>query len=206
MKKLILLLTLTLFAFGIVFGQSNPTPKIINQPKTEASKSPSLDLDNLVGLKGETAPTFTLPAMDGTEYNLEKLRGKIVVINLWATFCAPCLEEMPKLNSLVEKFSGKDVVFLALAPYEKTVLEGFFKKYSFTYQVLPGAFGLIRNYAPHQKSDDPKKKGGFMMVLPTHLVIDQKGVVNYHEWGFRKDTIKNITDEIDRLLSENKCN
>lgn len=205
MRKLILLLIFTSSTFGIIFGQTNPASKNVNKPEVESKKTPSTDLDNLVGLKGEVAPIFTLPSMNGTEYSLEKLRGKVVVINLWGTFCAPCLEEMPKLNSMVENYNGKNVVFLAPAPDEKKVLEGFLNKYSFSYQILPNAFSLIRNYAPHQKSDDPNKKGSFVMLLPTHLVIDQKGTVTYHEWGFRKDTIKSMTDEIDRLLAENKA-
>ena len=43
------------------------------------------------------------------------------------------------------------------------------------------------------------------MILPTHLMIDQTGVVTYHEWGFRKDTIENLSGEINRLLSKNKA-
>ena len=204
MKKLILPILLNLFAFGIGFGQTSPAPLIVKQPEEESKKAPPLDLNNLVGLKGETAPAFTLPAMNGTEYNLESLRGKIVVINLWGTFCAPCLKEIPKLNAIVQKYKGKDVVFLAPAPDEKADLESFLRKHPFDYQVLPNAFSVIKDYAPHKPSDDPKKKGGFMMLLPTHLVIDQNGLVTYHKWGFGEDTITTISGEIDRLLSEKK--
>lgn len=198
MKKLILAVTLNLFAFGIVFGQTVAAPQIAGKPP-ESKKVP-LNLADLVGLKGQTAPQFTLSAMDGTQYSIENLRGKIVVVNLWGTFCPPCIEEMPKLNSLVEKFKGKDVIFLAPAPDDKAVLQGFLQKYTFNYQVLPNGFGVIKEYAPHKKSDDAQKKGGFMMILPTHLVIDQTGVVTYHEWGFRKDTTEKLSDEIEKLL------
>lgn len=203
MKKLILPLLLNLFAFGIVFGQTSPAPRIINQPTAESKKTPPGGLPDLVGLKGQTAPLFTIPAMDGTEYNLEKLRGKIVVINLWGTFCPPCITEMPELNSLAKKYRDKAVVFLAPAPDDKAVLESFLQQHPFNYQVLPNGFGVIEKYAPHKKSVDPQKKGGFLMLLPTHLVIDQTGVVTYHEWGFRKDTAALISREIEKLLAKN---
>lgn len=203
MKKLILPLLLNILAFGTAFGQTAPAPLIINRPAVESKKVPTSRLD-LIGLKGQLAPAFTLPSMNGTEYNLEKLRGKIVVINLWGTFCPPCITEMPGLNSLVEKYKGKEVVFLAPTPDEKAVLESFLQKYPFSYQVLPNGFNIIKNYAPQKKNDDPQKKGGFLMILPTHLVIDQTGVVTYHEWGFRKDTVDKLSSEIEKLLIENK--
>ncbi|MGI8467591.1 MAG: TlpA family protein disulfide reductase [Pyrinomonadaceae bacterium] len=176
-------------------------PTIVNQPATETKKKP-LNIDDLVGLKGQNAPPFTLLSMDGTEYNLEKLRGKIVVINLWETFCPPSITEMPELNALVEKYKDKEIVFLAPAPDEKAVLEGFLQKHPFSYQVLPNGFNIIKQYAPHKKSDDLQKKSGFIMLLPTHLVIDQTGVVTYHEWGFRKDTVNKLSGEIEKLLSK----
>jgi peroxiredoxin len=204
MKKLFLFTLLNLLACGIAFGQTSPAPKIVNQPAAESKKKPPLDLSDLVGLKGQAAPAFTLPAMNGAEYNLEKMRGQIVVVNLWGTFCPPCIDEMPGLNSLVEKYKREAVVFLAPAPDDKALLETFLRKYPFDYQVLPNGFKIIEQYAPHKKSGDPQKKGGFIMLLPTHLVIDQTGVVTFHEWGFRKDTAERLSGEIEKLLTVNK--
>ena len=195
---------LNVLAFGIVFGQTSPAPKIVGATPAESAKKPPADLSALVGLKVQTAPAFALSSMNGTGYDLEKMRGQIVVVNLWATFCPPCIEEMPGLNALVEKFKGKAVVFLAPTPDDKAVLETFLRKYPFDYQVLPNGFKVVEKYAPHKKSDDPQKKGAFLMLLPTHLVIDRTGVVTYHEWGFRKDTIDEISGEITRLLTEDE--
>lgn len=201
MKKITLLLLLNLFALTIVFGQTNNAPQIVNQPATETKKKP-LNIEDLVGLKGQNAPPFTISAMDGTEYNLEKLRGKIVVINLWGTFCPPCITEMPELNALVEKYKGREIVFLAPAPDEKAVLEGFLRLHPFSYQVLPNGFGFIKKYAPHEKDADPQRAGKTLMILPAHLVIDQTGVVIYHDWGYSKGTAKNLSGEIEKLLAK----
>ena len=202
-KNLILLIAITTFQSIIIFGQTSPPPQIINNPSAETKKFAPFNPVDLVGLKGQTAPQFVLSSINGTEYNLENLRGKIVILNLWGTFCPPCIVEMPELNQLVEKYKDKKVVFLAPAPDGKTDLEVFLQKHPFNYHVLPNAFAVIEKYAPHKKSDDPQKKGGFMMLLPTHLVIDQNGLVTYHNWGFDKNTSKNLAGEIDRLLAEN---
>ena len=202
MKIIILSMLLNLLVFGVAFGQISAAPTIINRPTVAATENPAADNPiDLVGLKGQAAPTFTLPSMNGTEYGLEKMRGKIVVINLWGTFCAPCIDEIPKLNALVKAYKDKDVIFLAPTPDDKTVLETFLQKYPFNYQVLPNGYNFVEKYAPHKKTADPQKKGEFLMILPTHLVIDQTGNVTYHEWGFNKDTIKKLSDEIERLLS-----
>lgn len=196
-----LILSLIISA-ATTYSQTAPPPTIL--PPNDANippKSAPFKLSDLIGLKDKPAPPFILPAMDGTEYQLETLRGKIVVMNLWGTFCAPCITEMPELNALVEKFKDRDVVFLAPAPDDKATLEIFFKKHKFDYQTLPNGFGVVEKYAPRKKSDDPQKPGGFMMILPTHLIIDQNGIVTYHDWGYSKETAKKLSAEIEKLLS-----
>lgn len=201
MKKLTLTILLNLFAALYICAQTAPAPVISNAPKATDKKEVSSAMPELVGLKGLTAPQFTLKAMNGTEYNLENLRGKIVVVNLWGTFCPPCIAEMPHLNKLVKKYKNKNVIFLAPTPDDKAALPVFLQNNPFNYQVLPNAFDVIGKYAPHKKTEDSQKKGGFMMLLPAHLVIDQKGTVTYHEWGFRKDTTEKLSAEIKRLLA-----
>jgi thiol-disulfide isomerase/thioredoxin len=53
--------------------------------------------------------------LNGAKQNLSMLRGKIVVLNFWATWCGPCQEEMPRLSGLAQKYSGKDVEFIAVS-------------------------------------------------------------------------------------------
>lgn len=167
-----------------------------DKPATE-NKPPEL-----VGLAGQKAPSFKALSMSGTEYNTDALRGKIIVLNLWGTFCEPCITEMPKLNALVEKYKGKDVVFLAAAPDEKTLLEGFLQKHTFKYEVLPGAFGIVKQYAPKKKTPLPTDKpGGFIMLLPTHLVIDREGNVTNHFWGYKQTVTDDLSQIIDKLLA-----
>jgi peroxiredoxin len=197
----VLFLLVAPFVANVAFGQtSQPSSSVIIDSKAPEKKS---ETPEIVGLNGQKAPAFTAAAINGTAYSLESLRGKVVVINLWGTFCPPCIEEMPKLNAIVDKFKGKDVVFLAAAADGKSVLEGFLLKNSFKYQVLPDAFGIIERYAPKKKNPAPTDEAGdFLMLLPAHLVIDQEGIVVNHFWGFRTTTADDLSKTIEQLLAK----
>jgi len=64
---------------------------------------------------GQTTPDFQLMDLEGRKIQLSAYRGKIVVLNFWATWCAPCVEEMPSLNRFQEAFAPQGVVVLALS-------------------------------------------------------------------------------------------
>jgi len=64
---------------------------------------------------GETVPNFTLRDDDGKVVALADFRGQIIVLNFWATWCPPCIEEMPSLNRLAEHYKGKDLKIIGLS-------------------------------------------------------------------------------------------
>ena len=64
---------------------------------------------------GELVPSFTLPKDDGKAVTLADFRGKILVLNFWATWCPPCIDEMPSLNRLTERYSGKGLEVVAVS-------------------------------------------------------------------------------------------
>jgi thiol-disulfide isomerase/thioredoxin len=63
--------------------------------------------------QGDTAPTFKLPRYSGGTVSLEDLRGKVVLLNFWATWCVPCAVEMPALTKLAREYEPKGMAFLA---------------------------------------------------------------------------------------------
>jgi len=81
---------------------------------------------------GEAAPELgleqVLQAPSGTEASWEKLGGKVVVLEFWATWCAPCIAAIPHLNELADHFKGKPVQFIAITDEKADVVEGFLKK------------------------------------------------------------------------------
>ena len=84
------------------------------------------------------APDFTLEDMQGNKVSLSDFKGKIVVVNFWATWCPPCIEEMPSMEKLHQKFKGEDFVLLAVNVEEdsRSIVERFLKKNPFTFPVL----------------------------------------------------------------------
>lgn len=198
MNKTFSIIIILLIISGFAFGQQTKTPVIINEKPTNQKD----EIPQLIGLEGQPAPLFKAANMEGTEYDLEKLRGKIVIVNLWGTFCAPCIAEMPKLNGLAEKYKDKNVVFLAPAADDKTLLDGFLKKNEFKYQVLPSSFGIIEQYAPHRKGKTPDESGSFVMALPTHLIIDADGRIIKHFWGYSEKTADELAETIEKLLAK----
>jgi len=106
---------------------------------------------------------FTLPRLEGGELSLSDLRGGWVVVNYWATWCAPCRKEIPDLSSLHS--AREDITVLGLA-YEDTDPEeftAFLEDFDVTYPML-----RVDVYAPPEPFGAPK-------VLPTTIILDPEG-------------------------------
>ncbi|HBE71318.1 MAG TPA: hypothetical protein DDW52_24495 [Planctomycetaceae bacterium] len=65
-------------------------------------------------LDGNPAPTFTLQTLDGDEFDLAQTRGKVIVLDFWASWCGPCMQSMPRLESAVEEIGSPDVRLIAI--------------------------------------------------------------------------------------------
>jgi thiol-disulfide isomerase/thioredoxin len=109
-------------------------------------------------------PALNLTDLDGKEWNAASLRGKIVVLNFWASWCAPCIEELPVLNDLAagEAARGKLVVLGVNYKEAAPTIRRFAEEHKFDYPIL------------QDKSGEHFKKwtGG---VLPTTVLIDANG-------------------------------
>ena len=65
--------------------------------------------------KGVPAPNFTLPGLDGKMVSLADYKGKVVLLNIWATWCPPCVEEMPSMEKLYQELKGEGFEILAVS-------------------------------------------------------------------------------------------
>ena len=79
---------------------------------------------------------FTLTDRAGKKYALKDLKGKVVVLNFWATWCPPCRKEMPDLEALYERFKDQGLVILAISDEESAKVDPFIAERKFSYPVL----------------------------------------------------------------------
>jgi thiol-disulfide isomerase/thioredoxin len=111
------------------------------------------------------APVFRLKTLDGHEVDSGSLRGKVVVLNFWATWCGPCKEEMPALERLRRSFDPKQVVLLAVTTdLERAGIRAFVKQLDLTFPVL---------------LDEERDASTMFMVrgLPTTVLIGRDGTL-----------------------------
>lgn len=136
---------------------------------------------------GNQAIPFSAKSIDGRNYSLESLKGKVIVMNFWFTSCTPCVKEMPELNSLVEKYKNNDdVVFLGFALDSEEKIRSFLKKKQFDYTLFAESGELAKSYN--------------INAYPTHMIIDKNSKIKFSETGYSFDVGKRLENAIDELL------
>jgi peroxiredoxin len=96
------------------------------------------------GPRGEAAPGFDLPRLSGGRLQLASLRGQVVLVNFWATWCAPCVAEMPSLQKLHEALGAHGLAVVGISiDEERGELERFVRDHGLTFPVLHDASGAV---------------------------------------------------------------
>jgi peroxiredoxin len=116
--------------------------------------------------EGDRAPEFQLPSLDGGKVNLSSYRGKVVMVHFWATWCPPCVEEIPTLERLYRAYFGKDLEILAVSVDEggAGAVGQFMQKNRFALPVL-------------LNSDQSVSRAYGTFKFPETYLIDREGVV-----------------------------
>jgi len=117
-----------------------------------------------IAAAGKLAPSFAVPAIDGTKQTLSTYRGKIVVMNLWATWCPPCRSEMPDLEKLYETYRSRGLVVIGINQGESRQRAASF------------AQSLRIKYPIWLDSQQQYGRTYIALGLPTTVVIDRSGV------------------------------
>jgi peroxiredoxin len=139
--------------------------------------------------KGDKAPDFTVEMVDGSNVQLSKLKGKVVVVNFWATWCPPCREELKHVQKqLIDRFKGKNFTFLPISRGEKKgVVEAFRKKMNYTFPMgLDPQQSIYKLYASN--------------YIPRSVVVGKDGKVVYVAVGYDEETAKAIDNAIVEAL------
>lgn len=137
-------------------------------------------------VKFDTLGYFKAITLKGDTIKKEDLKGKVAVINFWATWCGPCVSEIPVLNELVERFKGDtNIVFIAISDENPKVVKRFLKKHEFKYTVCAGGKDMFRKYN--------------VFGIPVHMIVSPKGIILLRRTG-GISSVGQLENSIKRVL------
>ena len=139
---------------------------------------------------GDSAPSFRARTLDGSQtISNDDLKGKVIFVDFWASWCAPCLKSLPEFEQLQTSFSGRnDVVVLAINLDENPKdADKFLRTLDVSYKILADQEGKI-----------PESFG--VSTMPSSFIIDKQGVIRYVHKGYKSGDVNKIKTEIEQLL------
>ncbi|MBC7326715.1 redoxin domain-containing protein [bacterium] len=139
--------------------------------------------------EGKPAPDFTLMSLDGKTYTLSNLKGKVVLLDFWATWCPPCREELPIIEKLHQEYKDKGLLVLGINDEDKATVENFLKENNLTFPILVDAqskVALLYN----------------VESIPRVLLIDKDGNVVKDLLGYSKENEQILREAIEKLLGK----
>jgi thiol-disulfide isomerase/thioredoxin len=141
--------------------------------------------------QGDSAPTCALDALNhSTRYDLQAFRGKVVYVDFWASWCAPCAKSFPFLNTLHQKYQTKGFDVLAVNMDEQPAdATAFLANHPATFSIASDLVGqCAENFA--------------VEAMPSSYIIDKKGVIRHVHLGFREEEAEKLHGLIEQLLAE----
>lgn len=157
-KYAALFIVLFIGSLLIFFEHFNEAPVSVDDVRIEKN------FDQEKADVGYFAPRFTLRSLQGNRESLESYRGRVVVLNFWATWCAPCRVEMPSFEKLYRRFRSEGVTVLAVSidKNNESTIKKFVDKYGLSYPILLDTKGEAERLYP-------------AMSIPFTFIIDKAG-------------------------------
>ena len=138
--------------------------------------------------KGARMPEIGVKDLTGKPVSLASLKGKVVIVDFWATWCAPCKEEMPVLQKLYTKYKAKGLVVVGVSVDEEAGnVAPFIKKMKVTFPIV--------HDAGHEVADRFKPP-----KMPSSYVVDRNGIVRHVHEGFHAKDAAALDAEVQALL------
>jgi thiol-disulfide isomerase/thioredoxin len=131
---------------------------------------------------------LSLPDVDGNTQSLGQWRGKVMVVNFWATWCAPCREEMPEFVRLQKEYGAKGLQFVGIAVDDVDKVRQFAKEIGLNYPSLIGGYGAL---------ELSRTLGNGVMALPFTVVVGRAGGVELTQLGPLKPAqLRQVIDSV----------
>ena len=138
---------------------------------------------------GEPAPDFALPALDGAEVRLADQQGQVVLVDFWATWCGPCKEELPHIETFHRQYGDSGLRVLALSTdMDDDAVQPFIDEHDYTFTVLHADNAVQSDYG--------------VSGIPVVYLVDRQGRVRWHRVGFGPGGEEEMGREIEKLLNE----
>jgi thiol-disulfide isomerase/thioredoxin len=118
-----------------------------------------------------------LPDVKGAETSVSRWRGKVMVVNFWATWCVPCREEIPAFVQIQDEYVGKNVQFVGIAADQADKVTAFSREITINYPLLVGNMAAL---------DLSVKLGNKISALPFTVVLDKEGRLVHRQLGILK--------------------
>jgi thiol-disulfide isomerase/thioredoxin len=123
---------------------------------------------------GTQLPDFSLPDLDNSPWRAEEWRNKILVINFWATWCPPCVREMPLFKRLQKTYAKQDVLFIGIAVDDADEVRKFVREKAIDFPILLGDTQAMQLMV---------RLGNRFNALPYTIVADHGGIIVLRQFG-----------------------
>lgn len=137
---------------------------------------------------GDAAPNWTLKDTAGEQHAMEDYRGKVVVLDFWATWCGPCHAVSPHMQALHEKYDVDRVAVIGVHYDGKGDPKGYMRKKGYTFPVMRDGTAAVRAYGVNK--------------IPTIIIVSPTGEVLYRKSGFSDRDMAKIERTIDEALAD----
>lgn len=182
---LILMLVVTLALLAVMFLWNPTEVKAAPAPQSQEQIEAST-----IAKQGTEAPDFKVEMFDGKSVRLSDLRGKVVLVNFWATWCPPCREELTRVQKeIIDRFAGQEFVFLPISRGEELhTVEAFRKRMGYTFPMgLDPDQRIFRRYATN--------------YIPRNFLIDRDGKVVLASIGYDKAEFAHLIETIEKTIN-----
>ncbi|MFH1881189.1 MAG: TlpA disulfide reductase family protein [Planctomycetota bacterium] len=189
-KLFCLILVLTFIASGCKKKEPEP-PQQAEQAEVKAEEKPTKPPGDKAPTSpgAKPAPSFTLQDLKGNQISLSDFKGKVVILDFWATWCPPCVVEIPHFIELYEQYKAQGFAMVGISVDREgvSVVKSFARKYRINYPILMTDGQVDKAY-------------GGIPGIPTTFVIDSAGNIRRKYVGYRDKAV--FEADIKALLAE----